>query len=362
RVELVDLHAANLVRSVVDFLDEDAVPDEVVDEHPFLDRRGGALPTDVRHQVGEAVVGLGKDQVVEEDQEPGQDQRRGERGADDPEQIHAICLHGRDFVVLGEAPERGEARDENRAGERQGHHVSQGQHEQLEHHAGSDPFADGEIDEVEHEVQRQQEDDHAEPDQERVQVLAKDVPFEYSHSSFGAGRCGRLTGPQYREPGRVQANLPAPHPEAPHLLPARTPHETRGLSTIIDFPLSSHPRTGTLHDGRMFPRLRWLYILALGLLLGPWAKVQAEPYQDLPNPDRLQPVEADLSTPALPTGWRFRPIHANGDYPTGQADIDVTVDPVAGTVQESYREGDVEVREPLVLTPDEYNQILSGRT
>jgi hypothetical protein len=105
-----------------------------------------------------------------------------------------------------------------------------------------------------------------------------------------------------------------------------------------------------------------LYILALGLLLGPWAKVQAEPYQDLPNPDRLQPVEADLSTSALPTGWRFRPIHANGDYPTGQADIDVTVDPVAGTVQESYREGDVEVREPLVLTPDEYNQILSGRT
>ncbi|HTK69930.1 MAG TPA: cell surface protein SprA [Candidatus Eisenbacteria bacterium] len=112
----------------------------------------------------------------------------------------------------------------------------------------------------------------------------------------------------------------------------------------------------------MLPRLRWLYILALGFLLGPWAGIHAEPYQDLPNPDRLQPVEADLSTPVLPPGWRFRPIHANGDYPTGQPDIDVTVDPVAGTVQESYREGDVEVREPLVLTPDEYNQILSGRT
>lgn len=106
----------------------------------------------------------------------------------------------------------------------------------------------------------------------------------------------------------------------------------------------------------------WLYILALGFLLAPWARVHAEPYQDLPDPDRLQPVEADLSTPGLPSGWRFRPIHANGDYPTGQPDIDVTVDPVSGTVQESYREGDVEVREPLVLTPDEYNQILSGRT
>ncbi|HEX5030833.1 MAG TPA: cell surface protein SprA [Candidatus Eisenbacteria bacterium] len=112
----------------------------------------------------------------------------------------------------------------------------------------------------------------------------------------------------------------------------------------------------------MLPRLRLLCILALGLLLGPWARVQAEPYQDLPDPDRLQPIEADLSTPGLPSGWRFRPIHANGDYPTGQPDIDVTVDPVAGTVQESYREGDVEVREPLVLTPEEYNQILSGRT
>ena len=112
----------------------------------------------------------------------------------------------------------------------------------------------------------------------------------------------------------------------------------------------------------MLPRLRLLCILALGLLLGPWARVQAEPYQDLPDPNRLQPVEADLSTPGLPSGWRFRPIHANGDYPTGQPDIDVTVDPVAGTVQESYREGDVEVREPLVLTPEEYNQILSGRT
>src|SRR4029079_5118356 len=176
--------------------------------------------------------------------------------------VHALRGHGRDLVVLGEPAERGEARDEDRARERQGHHIAERKHEQLEDDAGPDPFADGEVDQIEHEVQCQQEDDHAEPDQERVQVLAEDIPFEYSHSSFGAGG-GRRTRPQYREPGHVQAN---PHPEAPHLLPARTPHETRGLSTSIDSPLSSHPRIGTLHDGRMLPRLRWLYILALGFL------------------------------------------------------------------------------------------------
>ena len=73
-------------------------------------------------------------------------------------------------------------------------------------------------------------------------------------------------------------------------------------------------------------------------------------------------VEVDLEGSPLPAGWRFHPFHANGDYPTGKADIDVSLDPTSGTVHESYREGDVEVREPLVLTPEEYNAILSGRT
>ena len=99
------------------------------------------------------------------------------------------------------------------------------------------------------------------------------------------------------------------------------------------------------------------------MVLWPWARVEAASrYQALPDPDRLQPVEVDLGGPVVPAGWRFHPIHANGDYPTGQADVDVTLDPVSGTVEESYREGDVEVREPLVLTPDQYNQVLSGRT
>jgi len=113
----------------------------------------------------------------------------------------------------------------------------------------------------------------------------------------------------------------------------------------------------------MLPRLRWFLIFALGMVLWPWARVEAASrYQALPDPDRLQPVEVDLSGPTVPAGWRFHPMHANGDYPTGQGDVDVTLDPVAGTVEESYREGDVEVREPLVLTPDQYNQVLSGRT
>jgi cell surface protein SprA len=35
---------------------------------------------------------------------------------------------------------------------------------------------------------------------------------------------------------------------------------------------------------------------------------------------------------------------------------------MTGKILESYREGDVEVREPLVITSEEYNEILSGRT
>ena len=70
--------APDLVRPAVHLLDEDVVADEAVDEDPFGDLCGGALP-DVGHQVGERVVRLGQHVVVEEDEGARQDGARVER-------------------------------------------------------------------------------------------------------------------------------------------------------------------------------------------------------------------------------------------------------------------------------------------
>ena len=68
RVQLVDLHAADLVRPVVHLLHEDVVALEPVDEHPLADLRGRPFPAHVHHEVGQGVVGLGEHVVVEEHQ------------------------------------------------------------------------------------------------------------------------------------------------------------------------------------------------------------------------------------------------------------------------------------------------------
>ncbi len=124
RAELVDLDAADLVGPAVHLLHEDVVADESVDEDALGDLGGRTLPPHVGHEIGQGVVRLGENVVVEEDQEDGEDHARGHRRPDDPEQVHAGGLHRDDLVVLGEPAESGHAGDEDGAGEGQGHHVA----------------------------------------------------------------------------------------------------------------------------------------------------------------------------------------------------------------------------------------------
>ena len=86
-------------------------------------------------------------------------------------------------------------------------------------------------------------------------------------------------------------------------------------------------------------------------------------FRAMPDPTaQLTSMPSDDASSSLPPGWGFHPISPTGMYPTGQGDVDVSINPSTGKILESYREGDVEVREPLVITAEEYNQILSGRT
>ena len=130
------------------------------------------------------MVGLGEHVVVEEHQPQGE-HRGGEEGsADDAEQVDAVGAHRRDLVVLGQPSERGEGGDQDGARHRQGQHPAHGQGEELEHDPGRNPLSDSEIHKVEKEVQSEQENDDAEADQEREEVLAQHVPFEYSHMAL----------------------------------------------------------------------------------------------------------------------------------------------------------------------------------
>ena len=114
----------------------------------------------------------------------------------------------------------------------------------------------------------------------------------------------------------------------------------------------------------MHRQLRRLLILLLCLEFQAWSRADASNlrFQIVPDPTAgLTPVEIQEGPPPIPAGWRWAPYTPNGDYPTGLGDFDVTLDPRTGNVLERYREGSVEVREPLVLTRDEYNEILTQR-
>jgi len=114
----------------------------------------------------------------------------------------------------------------------------------------------------------------------------------------------------------------------------------------------------------MHRQLRLFLIFLLCLEFQAWSRADASSlrFQIVPDPTvGLTPVEIQEGPPQIPSGWRWVPYTPNGDYPTGLGDFDVTVDPITGKILERYREGDVEVREPLVLTRDEYNEILSQR-
>jgi len=108
-----------------------------------------------------------------------------------------------------------------------------------------------------------------------------------------------------------------------------------------------------------------ILILSLCLALRWFGSAEASGfnYQEMPDPaSGLVPIEVQAGSDALPDGWRFFAPDPNGNLPTGRGNTSVTIDPVTGRILESYREGDVEVREPLVLTPEQYNEILTGRT
>ena len=115
----------------------------------------------------------------------------------------------------------------------------------------------------------------------------------------------------------------------------------------------------------MHRRLRRLLIAILGLGLTTVGTASASDYRysALPNPTgELTPLELWETGNGLPKGWRFHPVSPNGDYPTGKANYTVSLDPDSGTVMESYREGDVEVREPLVISREEYTALLTQRS
>ena len=104
--------------------------------------------------------------------------------------------------------------------------------------------------------------------------------------------------------------------------------------------------------------------LSLLLALWAWGSAQASPWQfrAMPSPDQEIRTGSDGQPyNGLPAGWKFAAPAPGEDYPTGQSNVTVSFDPLSGTILESYREGNVEVREPLVITPEEYNQVLTDR-
>src|SRR6185503_9799902 len=73
----------------------------------------------------------------------------------------------------------------------------------------------------------------------------------------------------------------------------------------------------------------------------------------------LFPLDA-VPTVGLPPGWVFRlpPSPATG---YGEPTVSVTFDPDAGLVRETYRELDVEIREPLVMGGADYSRVVAAR-
>ena len=75
----------------------------------------------------------------------------------------------------------------------------------------------------------------------------------------------------------------------------------------------------------------------------------------------LFPFDASY-TVGLPPGWVFRMPSAGLANGYGDPTISVAVDPEAGRVRESYRELDVEIREPMVVAGADYGRVLAART
>lgn len=75
--------------------------------------------------------------------------------------------------------------------------------------------------------------------------------------------------------------------------------------------------------------------------------------------DLMSPL--DDTPPGLPRSWRLiSPGLAQNGF--GDPTVSISVDPITGLVRESYREQDVEIREPLVANETDYNRLMSART
>src|SRR6185295_2613471 len=64
----------------------------------------------------------------------------------------------------------------------------------------------------------------------------------------------------------------------------------------------------------------------------------------------------------LPPGWVWRRMDPAGNFGPADPDPDVAFDPTIGQIRESYTQGGVETRPPLVTDQEQYSNLLTART
>ncbi|HEX7078429.1 MAG TPA: cell surface protein SprA [Candidatus Eisenbacteria bacterium] len=89
-----------------------------------------------------------------------------------------------------------------------------------------------------------------------------------------------------------------------------------------------------------------------------WAELRFRAVPD--STEWIQPLADEI--PDLPTAWRLRLANMGGLPTDGAPTVSVTIDPASGRVRESFRQGDVEIRDPIVASNSEYAALLSERT
>src|SRR6266850_8024361 len=111
------------------------------------------------------------------------------------------------------------------------------------------------------------------------------------------------------------------------------------------------------------PRLAFtLSIALLALLLtgtaraGLWTAGSPDP-----KTGRM-PLELVGEERLLPPGWKLRVPDTRGIFGTEAGAAAVSLDPASGQVRESYQEGEVELRAPLVAPIAQYDSVVTART
>jgi hypothetical protein len=116
-----------------------------------------------------------------------------------------------------------------------------------------------------------------------------------------------------------------------------------------------------------FPGPKFTRAVLTAALLAPFAPCLLAPaaHADLvfhaasDRPELLDPL-APPSLAGFPPDWHWVP--PPPVFQAGTSKVMVSVDPGTGRVEERYREGDVEVREPLIVSGLDYNELLSDRS